>query len=73
MRKTEIEQDNPYFQPLKDKTQNLLRRPDLYWNNTETEKRCNYVGKCALQNVFGVNCILYVKRGYELKRWGNGI
>lgn len=53
MRKTEIKQDNPYFQLLKDKTQNLLRRPDLYWNNTETEKKMKLHWKmCTLECVW---------------------
>ena len=39
-----IKQDNHNFQPLKDKTQILLHRLDLLWNNTETQKRCSHVG-----------------------------
>ena len=34
IRKTEIKLDNPDFQPLKDKTQILLHRLQLHWNNT---------------------------------------
>lgn len=53
MRKTEVKQDDPYSQPLKDKTQNLLHRLNLHWNNTETEKRCNCVGiMCILECVW---------------------
>lgn len=44
MRKTENKQDDPNFQTLTGKMQNLLHRPDLlHWNNTETETGCNNV------------------------------
>lgn len=47
MRGTEIKQDNPNFQPLKGKTQNLFHRLDLHWKKAETEKRCNHAGMCV--------------------------